>query len=98
MYGKAQYYTIAGSPTPTEAPWKLGGEGTATVSPTVTPLVTAPVSIAETPAGTTPPQVIPPTTTPVPKKTTYSPLSPVTTLGALIGFCGLLFLVQRNTK
>jgi hypothetical protein len=99
MYGKVQYYTITGSPTPTIAPWKLGGDTTRTVTPTPTGTLIAP-SVVTTPvaAQTTLAESPVTTSTPVPRKTTYSPLSPLTTLWAITGICGLFFLIQRNKK
>jgi len=40
--------------------------------------------------------VAPGKTTPVPKRTTYAPLSPLTVFCALVGVCGFVLVLKRK--
>ena len=77
--GKGQISVSTYTPTPTQAPWYLGGITPA--SPTPTPVATSTVAVTQTGQITT----TPPTTqqTPVPTRTTFTPLSPVPVITAL---------------
>ena len=77
--GKGQVYTYTFTPTPTEAPWLLGG----VTSTTTTPAENATPSLAATQVIPTP--MLPPVTqsTPVPTRTTFTPLPPVLALAGL---------------
>jgi tetratricopeptide (TPR) repeat protein len=80
VLGKGQVTQITGSPTPTIAPWILGGVTTPTT--VTTPAGEQNATVVESlPPGTI---AVTATETPVPTKTTYTPLSPFCVLVALV--------------
>jgi tetratricopeptide (TPR) repeat protein len=94
MLGKAQVYQVTGSPTPTEAPWVLGGVRSPTTVSTPVAAQTV-VNVTESlPAGTI---AMTATETPVPTKTTYTPLSPFGVLTALV-VAGIVFAGVKHRK
>jgi tetratricopeptide (TPR) repeat protein len=94
MLGKAQVYQVTGSPTPTEAPWVLGGVRSPTTVSTPVAAQTV-VNVTESlPAGT---MVMTATETPVATKTTYTPLSPSGVLAALV-VAGIVFAGAKHRK
>jgi tetratricopeptide (TPR) repeat protein len=92
--GKGQVYTYTITPTPTEVRWYLGGVPPTTAAPTQTetPSVNA-TQVVQT-------ATLPPATqaTPVPTRTTYSPLPPVLALAALGAVAVLLTRVAGKGK
>ena len=94
MLGKGQVTQITGSPTPTIAPWILGGVTTTIPVTTSTTAVVQNITVAESlPPGTI---AVTATETPVPTKTTYTPLSPFCVLVALAVSEILLSGVKRQ--
>ena len=88
--GKQQSYNISGTITPKVTISRIGTFYT-TIPPTtrVTQVVTQEPQIEDTiPAATT--------TTQVPKKTTYSPISPIPVLGALAVVAGFVAVMKRK--
>ncbi len=81
VLGKAQVYQVTGSPTPTKAPWVLGGVTTTPTTVTTTAVVQNATVVESLPTGTI---AVTATETPVPTKTTYTPLSPFCVLVALV--------------
>lgn len=95
--GKAQVYQVTGSPTPTEAPWVLGGVKTTTVATVVTTgaAVASPAIPAETtPVGSGTLAAVD-TGTPVAAKTTFTPLSPWSAVLAFGVVTGMLAFCRR---
>lgn len=94
MVGKLQVVNITGTVTPTVTISRIGTfYTTATPVPPPTDVITA------TPEATSPVTEIPAVeTTPVPKKTTYSPLSPLTICGAVIIVSGIVYVLNRKKK
>jgi hypothetical protein len=86
--GKLQVINIAGTITPTVTISRIGTFFT-TVTPSPLPTeVTPQVTISGIP---------PKTTVPVTKKTTYSPVSPLTALAGVIILCGFM-LARKNIR
>jgi tetratricopeptide (TPR) repeat protein len=95
VLGKGQVTQITGSPTPTIAPWILGGVTTTTPVTSSTTAVVQSITVAESlPPGTI---AVTATETPVPTKTTYSPLSPFCVLVAL-ALSGILLSGVKRQK
>lgn len=93
VMGKAQVYQVTGSPTPTKAPWVLGGVTSSTTVST-TAAVQIAVNVTESlPAGT----IVTVMETPVAAKTTYTPLSPFGVLVALV-VAGIVFAGVQHRK
>jgi tetratricopeptide (TPR) repeat protein len=88
--GKQQSFTISGTITPKVTISRIGTFYT-TKPPTTK--VTQVVSQETQTEETIPAEV---TTTQIPKKTTYSPISPVTVLGALAVVAGIVFAMKRK--
>ena len=92
--GKQQSYNISGTITPTVTISRLGTFYTtqtpvAPVTSVITqPPITQTPEIADTMSGST--------TTTVPKKTTYAPVSPLTVLSALAVVAGVVAVVRRK--
>jgi tetratricopeptide (TPR) repeat protein len=88
--GKQQSFNISGTITPKVTISRIGTFYTTAVTPTkqVTEVITQAPEV-----GDTMPVI---TTKPVAKKTTYSPLSPVTVLGALVVVTGIFAVMRRN--
>ncbi|HVP95816.1 tetratricopeptide repeat protein [Methanoregula sp.] len=89
--GKGQISINTNTPTPTQAPWYLGG-----VTPTsATPTPVATLSVTGTPTVET--TSVPQTTqaTPVPTRTTFAPLSPVP---AFVGLGAAAMFLARAGK
>jgi tetratricopeptide (TPR) repeat protein len=88
--GKQQSFNISGTITPTVTISRIG-----TFYTTSTPIkqVTTVVSQVPQSEDTIPVEI---TTTQIPKKTTYSPVSPVTVLGALAVVAGIVAVMKRK--
>jgi hypothetical protein len=87
--GKAQVVTYSGTITPTVTISRIGTFFT-TVTPTlITTEVTPQVTVTGSPQKTT---------VPVAKKTTYSPLSPLTALAGVFVICGFVLATHRIRK
>ena len=84
--GKGQIYTFTITPTPTEAPWYLGGITPTSATPT--PIPTPSVTITQVIQTATIPQTTP--VTPVPTRTTFAPLSPIPAIAGLGAAAALL--------
>ncbi|MGD0533950.1 MAG: tetratricopeptide repeat protein [Methanoregula sp.] len=94
VMGKSQVYQVTGSPTPTKAPWVLGGGTSPATVPTTAAAQTA-VNVTESlPAGTI---AVTATETPVATKTTYTPLSPIGALTAIV-VAGIVFAGAKRRK
>jgi hypothetical protein len=90
--GKQQIVNISGTITPEVSVSRIG-----TLLTTVIP--TSSLSAAfTTKANETPAEGTVKTTITVSKKTTYSPASPVTVLGALAGAVGVIVVMRRNKQ
>jgi tetratricopeptide (TPR) repeat protein len=89
--GKQQSFTISGTITPKETISRIGTFYT--TKPPAT-LVTEGITQVMPPEDTIPADTM--TETPVPKKTTYSPISPVTILGALAVVAGIIAVMRRK--
>jgi tetratricopeptide (TPR) repeat protein len=92
--GKGQIVIITGNPTPTIAPWYLGG--VAPTGVTTTPAVATPATVTGSQAAQT--TTLPQTAmeTPVATRTTYSPLSPVPALAGLAAAAVILAWKGKN--
>jgi tetratricopeptide (TPR) repeat protein len=89
--GKQQSFTIYGTITPTVTISRIG-----TFYTTVTPSGQATEVITQVPeTGDT---ISAETTNPVAKKTTYSPVSPLTVLGALAVVTGIVAVMRRELR
>jgi hypothetical protein len=87
--GKAQVVTFTGTITPTETVSRIGTLLT-TVTPSPVPAeVTPEVTVSGTPQ---------PTTVPVAKKTTYSPVSPLTAIAGIFVVGGFMLIANRTRK
>jgi tetratricopeptide (TPR) repeat protein len=94
MIGKLQVVNITGTITPVVTISRIGTFYT-TATPVLPPIeitTAAPEVTSEVTAIATV------GTTPVQKKTTYSPVSPVTAFGAVIVVCGIIFALNRQKK
>jgi tetratricopeptide (TPR) repeat protein len=89
--GKQQSFNISGTITPTVTISRIG-----TLFTIVTP--TGQVTEGITQAPETGGNVTPATTVPVPKKTTYSPVSPLTVLSALAVAAGIVAVMRRGRR
>ena len=72
--GKGQVSVSGNTPTPTEAPWYLGGVAPTSVTPTPVVSQTTIASVQTQQTTTTPTSL---RTTPIPTRTTFTPLSVV---------------------
>jgi hypothetical protein len=94
MVGKLQIINITGTITPTVTISRIGTfYTTATPVPQPTEIMTAAPEITSDVTTITMMETIP-----VQKKTTYSPLSPLTAFGAVIVVSGLAFALNRKRK
>jgi tetratricopeptide (TPR) repeat protein len=88
--GKQQSFTIVGTITPKETISRIGTFYTTQPPATMgTEVITQVIQPEDT-------MLADMTETPVPKKTTYSPISPVTILGALAIFTGIVAVMRRK--
>jgi tetratricopeptide (TPR) repeat protein len=89
--GKQQSFNISGTITPKETVSRIGTLFTlvATTKQATEIITQEPQTIGEAVAAEV-------TTAPVPKKTTYSPISPITVLGALAVVAGLIAAMKRT--
>jgi tetratricopeptide (TPR) repeat protein len=88
--GRQQSFNISGTITPEVTISRIG-----TFYTTMTPQQQSTVIDTRVPGGSTGAKAEG-TTVPVPKKTTYAPLSPLTVLGALAGVAGSIAVMQRK--
>ena len=87
--GKVQVFNISGTITPTVTVSRIGTFFT-TVTPSPLPTEVIPeVTVTGVPQKTT---------VPVAKKTTYSPVSPLTALAAVFIVCGFMLAANRIRK
>ena len=87
VIGKVQNFNISGTITPVVTISRIGTfYTTATPTPPPTTVTTPPAGIITTPV----------TATPVPRKTTYSPLLPLSALGAVSVAGGLVLALKRK--
>ncbi len=89
VMGKAQIVTFSGTVTPTATVSRIG-----TLFTTVTPS-SLPTEITQQVTVTGSPQK---TTVPVAKKTTYTPLSPLTALASICVVCAFVLATNRTRK